>query len=322
MTGSPATRFELIPSEPVTVCEVWSRDGLQGWPAVIPTADKVAVVSAAIDAGIREVDVTSFVSPKITPQFGDAVEVLRALRSRHDQAVFRVLVVNTRSLDTMTANPDVLDLVDVAGFPISADEQHNIANVGRTHAEHQERLAAVVEGCQELGVAPLLCVATAFGSPLGGAVPVDKALELARWGVDRGVRKLMFGDTTGMADPVHVAALFSAARREFPGISLYAHFHDTRGVGLANTLAAIGSGVRTVDSCLGGAGGEPPTVEQNHSGEMGNVVTEDLVAVLDRMGFHLGIDVPALLAVGRRVEELSGRAMRSQVLRSGLAPAA
>lgn len=129
----------------------------------------------------------------------------------------------------------------------------------------------------------------------------------------------MLGDTTGMADPRHAATLFADVTKAFPDTDFIAHFHDTRGSGIANTLAAVAAGVRCVDSSLGGLGGEPPTVEQQHSGETGNVCTEDLVALLARMGVRTGIDIDRLLQVGRLVEEICGVSLRSQVQRAGTA---
>ena len=322
MTENIAKFLDLPVDERVAISEVWTRDGLQGWPDLIATQDKIAVVSEMIDAGVRDFDLTSFVSPKVTPQFGDATNVLEGLHPRRDEAEFRVLVVNARSFQRIAEHPVAAEVIDVTGFPISADEAHNLANLGKTHAEHKENMAVMIDAAADGGFTPLMCVATAYGSPLGGPVPTDQVLDLARWGYDRGVRKLMFGDTTGMADPLQAYTLFSTAIRAFPGAQLYAHFHDTRSSGIANTIAAIAAGVRVVDTCLGGAGGEPPTVLQNHVGESGNVCTEDLVAVLDRMGVRLDLDVPAVLEAGRHVERIVGRPLRSQVLRAGLAVAA
>jgi len=322
MSEGLASFLDLPREERVSISEVWTRDGLQGWPEIVATADKVAIVTEMIHAGIRDFDLTSFVSPKVTPQFGDATDVLEGLHPLRDRAEFRVLVVNKRSFERIAEHPVAAEVVDVTGFPISADEAHNLANLGKTHAEHKENMAAMIDAAAEGGFVPLMCVATAFGSPLGGVVPTETVLELAQWGYDRGVRKLMLGDTTGMADPLQAYSLHAAAIRAFPDAQIYAHFHDTRASGISNTLAAIAAGVRIVDTSLGGAGGEPPTVLQNHVGESGNVCTEDLVALLDRMGVNLGLDVPAVLAAGRHVEEILGQQLRSQVLRAGLAAGA
>lgn len=302
---------------PVTVCEVWPRDGLQGFDRTIPTEQKLEVIAAAVAAGVREVDATSLVSPRATKQFTDAEKLMTGVAEGDLNATFRVLVVNLRSLDRIAASESLRATVDICGFPISASESHNLANLRRGHRDHQEQLAGIIDRCGELGLAPLLCVATAYGCPLEGVVPREKVVELAVWGRERGVRKIMLGDTTGMADPRHVEELFGLLSSELPDVELFGHFHDTRGNGIANTLAAIRAGVRTVDSSLGGLGGEPPSVEQDHSGESGNVCTEDLVAVLERMGHRTGIDLDQLVRLGRRVEEICGRTLRSQILRTG-----
>jgi hydroxymethylglutaryl-CoA lyase len=318
MVEHPTSPFPT-PGGRVNVCEVWARDGLQGWPEVISTEAKFEVIRLAVEAGIREVDATSLVSPRATPQFGDAIDLLQRLRTAALEATIRVLTVNTRSFDRLAQHPELSEVVDVCGFPISASEPHNLANLHRSHAEHKLAVEAMVKRCYEMGFAPLLCIATAFGCPLAGTVTHDQVLELAHWADSLGVTKLMLGDTTGMADPSDSYRLWSRVADELPQAELFAHFHDTRGSGIANTLAAISAGVRNVDTSFGGAGGEPPTVEQHHSGESGNVVTEDLVALLERMGYDTGVDLEKLLAAGRRVEEISQTILRSQVQRAGLA---
>lgn len=304
---------------PITVCEVWTRDGIQGWPEPVPVESKLAVISGAVAAGIQEIDATSLVSPRATAQFTDAEELMGKVAESGLEATFRALVVNTRSFDRIAASAPLRTTISIAGFPISASEAHNVANLHKTHAEHLEELAQMIDRSYELGVVPLMCVATAYGCPISGVVPRSKVLELASWGYQRGVRKIMLGDTTGMADPRHAHELFSLLAAELPGAELMAHFHDTRGSGIANTLAAIDAGVRTVDASLGGMGGEPPTVDQNHSGESGNVCTEDLVALLARMGYDTGVDLDALLELGRRAESICHVPLRSQVLKTGLA---
>ena len=306
-------------SSEVVVCEVWPRDGIQGWGRVLPTAAKLAVIEAVVDAGVREVDATSLVSPAATAQFGDAADLLERLASVGLPASFRVLAVNRRSVERLRACGEAVRVVDTIGSPISASEEHNLANLRKNHADQKRELEAIIEGARELDADPLVCVATAFGSPLSGVVSHAQVLDLAGWAYERGVRRLMLGDTTGMADPRHAADLFTEAAEAFPDAQLTAHFHDTRGSGIANTIAAVAAGVKSVDSSLGGLGGEPPTVEQNHSGETGNVCTEDLVALFERMGFVTGIDMNRLLRAGRLAEEVCGVTLRSQVQRAGLA---
>jgi hydroxymethylglutaryl-CoA lyase len=175
----------------------------------------------------------------------------------------------------------------------------------------------MVQSGLDAGIQVMAAVATAYGCPILGQVDEEIVFGIARTLVDYGVSRLMLSDTTGLADPVRVRRFAERAKQEFPGVELIAHFHDTRGTGLLNTWAAVESGITTVDSSLGGLGGEPRSVEQNHSGETGNVATEDLVVALERAGVSTGINIAALLDAGRAQEQVTGSASRAQVLRTG-----
>lgn len=299
----------------VSVCEVWLRDGIQGWPAFIETSDKIRVLHAIAAAGIGEVDVTSFVSHRLVPQFADAEQLLAAADGLTRT---RVLTVNVEGARRIVDLHRRTGAIARCGMPFSVSEAHNIANLRRTHSEHREQLARIFDMLAEAGIEPLLGVVTAFGCPISGAVDPEDALAIARWGYGRGVTAIMFGDTTGMANPRGVAQLFSGARAIGPEIELIAHFHDNRGCGIANSLAAIASGARTVDSCLGGIGGEPRGVELGVAGDQGNTTTEDLVAVLSEMGVDTGIVLDRLMAAGALAEEVLGRPLLSRVQRAGL----
>jgi hydroxymethylglutaryl-CoA lyase len=301
----------------VAVCEAWPRDGIQGWPAVLPTADKVRLVEAVAAAGVPEIDVTSFVPAHVVPQFSDADEVLAAVPS---QVTVRVLTVNVRGAQRVVAAHRLGRSINRCGVPISASEAHNLANLRRDHATHKQAIAEMVDVLGEAGVAPLLGIATAYGCPIRGRVERDEVLSLVGWGASLGIRSIMFGDTTGMADPRTVHELFTEAVRAFPDVEFVAHFHDNRGCGIANTLAAIDAGAATVDASLGGVGGEPAAVEQGFVGESGNVSTEDLVAVLAQMSVRTGIDLDALLHAGSLAEEILGRPLHSRVQRAGTVP--
>jgi hydroxymethylglutaryl-CoA lyase len=205
----------------------------------------------------------------------------------------------------------------MCGIPFSVSEPHNLANLRRSHAEHREAVTRMVENLLAAGIRPLIGVVTAFGCPIRGRIDPQESLQLAHWAYDLGVRDIMFGDTTGLADPVTVARLFSAAS-VMDGVNLIAHFHDNRGAGIANTLAAIGAGATTVDACLGGIGGEPKAIELGLVGDQGNVTSEDLVAVLAAMGVETGIDPDALLRAGAIAEEIIGQPLFSKVQRAGL----
>ncbi|HTK64092.1 MAG TPA: hydroxymethylglutaryl-CoA lyase [Pseudonocardia sp.] len=300
----------------MSVCECWARDGLQSWPSVVATDRKLEVLHAAIAAGIAEVDATSLVPPRYAPQFADAEQVLAGLAATGVRA--RVLAPNLRGVQRAVELHERLGgFVETVGFPISASEPHNLANVKRTHAEHLPVIAEMITTAHGAGLTVIVAVATAYGCPLIGQVDEKTVFGIAATLADLGVDRLMLSDTTGLADPVRVARYTARARAEFPEVELVAHFHDTRGAGVANTWAAVAAGATCVDACLGGIGGEPATVEQNHAGETGNTCTEDVVVLLERAGIRTGIDVDALLAAGRAAAEVLGHPTRSQVQHTG-----
>jgi hydroxymethylglutaryl-CoA lyase len=305
----------------VTVCECWARDGIQGWPQFIATDAKIRVLEAVVAAGVDEADVTSFLPASTVPQMADAEAVLEGMPAGLRA---RVVVVNVKGVERALAVQRTLDAqetrgrIDAIGFPVSASEPHNIANLRRDHASHLQALDEIVTRCHTEGVEALMAVATAFGCPIAGEVPAESVLALVEWGVERDVRRIMLGDTTGMGNPDAAFDLFDTVRGRWPDVQFIAHFHDNRGRGLANTLAAIEAGVTTVDASLGGTGGEPRVVEQGEQGDLGNVCTEDLVATLDEMGIQTGIAVEALLVAGGLAEEVMGVRLSSRVQRAGL----
>lgn len=300
----------------MSVCECWARDGLQSWPTVISTEDKLDVLRAALAAGVTEIDATSLVPTRHAPQFGDAERLLAALADTGVRA--RVLAPNPRGVArAVDLHRDLGGFVDTVGFPISASEPHNLANVKRTHAEHLAAIGDMVGTAHDGGLRVIVAVATAFGCPLIGQVDEGTVFRIAQRLAELGVDRLMLSDTTGLADPVRAAAYTARAVREFPGVELVAHFHDTRGTGIANTWAAVLAGATCVDACLGGIGGEPATVEQNHAGQTGNVCTEDVVVLLQRAGVATGIDPEALIAAGRRAGQVLDAPTRSQVQHTG-----
>jgi hydroxymethylglutaryl-CoA lyase len=302
--------------EAVTVCECWARDGLQSWPEVVPTAEKLRVLRAALDAGFTELELTSLVPTATTTQFFDAEEVLRAV-PRVQGVRYRVLAPNVRGVERAIGLRERTGAIDVVGFPISASESHNVANLHRNHNDQLAQLEVMIERTLAAGMEPLAGIATSFGCPIVGHIPEAQVFWIADWLVEHGVRRLMFSDTTGLADPIQVASLICNATNRYPDAELVAHFHDTRGSGILNTWTAILHGATTADTCLNAIGGEPPVVEQNHSGETGNTSTEDLVVLLERAGVMTGIDVDALVRLGHIAESVLGRQGRSQVLRTG-----
>jgi hydroxymethylglutaryl-CoA lyase len=296
------------------ICECWARDGIQSW-GLIQTADKLRVLDAAIDAGIREIDATSFVPVRVVPQFFDNLSVLQHLADRG--LYVRVLAPNLRGFQDAIRAQGEIGAISAIGFPISASEAHNLANVRLTHDQHFEQIEQMTSLARESGMTVMAAVATAFGCPIIGTVDEDQVFAVADRLVGLGVTRLMLSDTTGLADPIRVRKYVSHAKEAFPEVEFIAHFHDTRGTGLLNTWAAIEGGIDVIDSSLGGLGGEPRAVEQNHSGETGNIATEDLVVALQRAGFTTNIDVDRIIEAGRLQEKVTGVAARAQVLRTG-----
>jgi hydroxymethylglutaryl-CoA lyase len=300
----------------VSFCECWARDGIQNWPERIPGEAKAEILNAVLSAGFAEAEVASFVPPRTTAQFGDALEVLELL-SRPDGVKTRVIVPNQRGLERALAANEATGAITTIGFPISASESHNRANLGRSRGESMAIARQIIETALDQGLDVVGSVSTALGCPIEGFVSPEQVMRMVDELYDAGLRRIMLADSTGLADPVSAQSLYECASARYPEVEWIAHFHDTRGRGMANTLAALAGGASVVDSCFGGVGGEPDSVAHGHVGEAGNVVTEDLVSMLAQMGAPLDVTLGRVLEIGRRVEEVMGRQLRSQVLRSG-----
>jgi hydroxymethylglutaryl-CoA lyase len=301
-----------VPGQKVNFCEVILRDGLQSWPDFIGTSDKIRILRAVCDAGVTEIDVASFVSPKLVPQFADRIALLEAIP---DDVRIRVLTVNAKGAEAVIDTHRNVRPIHFCGIPFSVSEPHNLANLRATHAQHREAVGAMIHDLLAAGVRPLIGVVTAFGCPIKGNVQPEETLALAQWVYDQGVRDIMFGDTTGMANPLAVAEIFSAASH-MGDVNLIAHFHDNRGVAIANVYAALGAGAATVDACLGGIGGEPKAIKLGLSGDQGNVASEDLLSSLASAGLMTGVDPERLLIAGAIVEEIIGRPLLSKTQRA------
>jgi hydroxymethylglutaryl-CoA lyase len=292
----------------VRIREVGPRDGFQNEPEVIPTADKVRLIEMLGACGLRRIEVTSFVRADVIPQLADASEVLSAVSLGSDVSV-SVLIPNERGLERALPLRDRFH--EINGF-LSASESHNQRNVGRSVAESVSGLGrtfarALSEGLRCEGV-----ISTSFGCPYEGHVPVSRVLDVACSLVEAGAVEVGFGDTTGMANPLQVRDFFAQARDRLPGIELTAHFHNTRGQGLANVLAALEVGVDSFESSFGELGGCPVP-----AGATGNIATEDLVSMLHEMGITTGVDLPGLLEASRLVQDVLGRPLGSHVLLAG-----
>jgi hydroxymethylglutaryl-CoA lyase len=300
----------------ISLCECWARDGIQNWPQQIPADEKAEIINSVLASGFAEAEVASFVPPRTTSQFEDALEVLQML-VRPEGVKTRVIVPNHRGLERALAANEATGAITTIGFPISASESHNRANLGRSREESMVIAREIIATALEAGLDVVGSVSTALGCPIEGVVPPEQVMLMVDELYDAGLRRLMLADSTGLADPTSARGLYERASACYPDIEWIAHFHDTRGRGIANTLAAIQGGATTVDSCFGGLGGEPDSVEHEHVGEAGNVVTEDLVSMLGQMEIPLDVSPSRVLEIGRRVEAIMGRQLRSQVLRSG-----
>ena len=292
----------------VRLREVGPRDGFQNEPEVIPTADKVRLIELLGATGLQRIEVTSFVRPDVIPQLADAEEILSAV-SLPDSVSVSVLIPNERGLERALGLRDCFD--EINGF-LSASETHNQKNVGRSVPESLAGLRRTFSRARSEGLRCEGVISTSFGCPYEGHVPVDRVLDVAAELAAAGAVEVGFGDTTGMANPLQVRDFFVAARERLPGVELTAHFHNTRGQGLANVLAALEAGVESFESSFGELGGCPVP-----AGATGNIATEDLVSMLHEMGISTGVDLGALLVASRAVRDVLGRPLGSHVLLAG-----
>jgi hydroxymethylglutaryl-CoA lyase len=289
----------------IQIREVGPRDGFQNEPEVIPTDDKVRLVEMLARTGLRRLEVTSFVRADVIPQLADGAEVLRRA-SIPDEVAVTVLIPNERGLDNAL---ELRDRFDEVNLFLSASETHNRKNVNRSIEESLSGLERVVARARAEGLRCEGVISVAFGCPYEGDVPRERVFAIARRLVEAGCEEIAFGDTTGMANPRQVGEFFSEADL---GVELTAHFHNTRGQGLANVVAALDAGVRSFESSFGELGGCPVP-----KGATGNIASEDLVSMLHEMGYETGIDLERLLACAREVQEVLGRPLGSHVLTAG-----
>ena len=293
----------------VRIREVGPRDGFQNEPETISTDAKVELIGALARTGLRRLEVTSFVRADVIPQLADAAEVLARI-DVPDEVAVSVLIPNARGLELALEQRERIDEINVF---LSASETHNRKNVNRSIAESLSELEGVLARARGAGLRCEGVISTSFGCPYEGHVAPERVLEIAARLRDAGAQEIGFGDTTGMANPRQVSEFFAAARDALgAGVELTAHFHNTRGQGLANVLAALDAGVDSFESSFGELGGCPVP-----AGATGNIATEDLVSMLHEMGVQTGIDLAALLACARRAQEILGRPLGSHTLVAG-----
>ncbi len=294
--------------EHVSVREVGPRDGFQNEPEVIATDDKIRLVECLAATGLRRLEVTSFVRADVIPQLADGVEVLRRARIPEEVSV-TVLVPNERGLDNAL---EVRDRFQEINLFLSASETHNQKNVNRSVEESLVGFERVVARARDEGLRCEAVISVAFGCPYEGEVGPERVFAIARRLRDAGCVEIAFGDTTGMANPAQVRDFFAAAPEELGEAELTAHFHNTRGQGLANVLAALDAGVRSFESSFGELGGCPVP-----KGATGNIATEDLLSMLHEMGYETGVELERLLACARDAQSVLGRPLGSHVLTAG-----
>jgi len=290
----------------VTIVEVGPRDGFQVEPEFIPTELKVEIINAIARAGVSKIETSSFVSPKFVPQLADAAEVFAAI-DRRPGTRYTALVPNLKGAErALAAGADGVRLV------MTSTETYNKKNVGMTIDESLEVCRQIIDRLRDEPMKVEAVVALAFGCPFEGPVSEDRVSELARRFVDMGVRELSIADSVGLGNPRRVGSTMARLRSELPDVALSLHLHDTRGLGLANVVAALQAGVDTFDSSIGGLGGCP--VFPNGAG---NIATEDLANLCEEMGISTGVDIEAIQAVSGQMQTFLKRQLPSRVLLAG-----
>ncbi len=286
--------------------EVAPRDGFQNESQFINTEDKIAIVNRLGECGYAKIEVTSFTSPKAIPALKDAEAVMHQI-VRNPNVIYTVLVPNLRGAErAMICGVDEINLV------MSVSETHNLSNLRMGRERSFAQLAAVIAEVKSTNVAINVSLSTVFGCPMQGDIDLTDVLQWVDRFAQLGVHGITLCDTTGMAYPTQTAGIFNAVLQRFGDLEVTAHFHNTRGMALANTIAALESGVVRFDSSLGGLGGCPYA-----PGASGNVSTEDLVHMLQLMGHDMGVDLPAIMDISRDLPALIGHPVNSQTLAAG-----
>ena len=289
----------------VYIQEVCTRDGFQAEARFVPTPEKVALIDRLSRTGLALIEVSSFSSPKAIPMLADAEEVFRRIERRSD-VEYSALVPNVKGCQrALAANATMLNVV------ISASESHNRANLKMSSDQSLSQFASITEAARGK-VKISASVATAFGCPFEGDVPVDRVLEIINRLVALEIGHIALSDTTGMANPAQVRRLFDVVIPRWPAVTFTAHFHDTRAMGLANVVAALESGVTHFDASLGGLGGCPFA-----PGATGNICTEDMVHMLECMGYDTGVNLEALLSAARSLPGIVGHDVPGHLIKAG-----
>jgi hydroxymethylglutaryl-CoA lyase len=297
----------------VQIVEVGARDGLQNEPDVVGTGDKLALINRVIDAGIRRIEVASFVNPARVPQMADAEAVIAGLPDRKNMSYIGLCLNKRGVLRAIESRAGGKRGIDEAGCVLVASDTFGQRNQGQTMAEGIAANREMLRLARAEGLIPQLTISAAFGCPFEGEVPAQRVLDIAKAMVDAAPDEIALADTIGVAVPAQVSALFGALREIVPAhIRLRAHFHNTRGTGIANAWAAYDAGVRVLDSSVAGLGGCPFAPKAT-----GNIATDDLIYMLRRSGVDSGVDLSGIIATTHWMETILGRALPAMVARAG-----
>ena len=296
----------------VDIREVGPRDGFQNEPETIATTDKIDLIKRLAHTGLRRIEVASFVRPDVIPQLSDGVEVLHGIHGQDgvsDDISLMVLVPNSKGLDNALKVRETFS--EVAIF-VSASETHNKKNVNRTIAESMADNEIIAKRIVAEDLRCAAVIATSYGCPFEGKVPMKRVLDIAEQFAAAGAAEVGFGDTTGMANPAYVGEFFAAAIERLPGVEVTAHFHNTRGQGLANAYAALQAGCTSFESSFGELGGCPVP-----AGSTGNISSEDLISMFEEMGVSTGVSLPGLIDAAREAQRVLGRKLTSHSIVAG-----
>lgn len=303
-------------SADVVICECFARDGLQHEPAFVATADKIALIDAFTEAGFPRIEATSYSHPGKVPAFGDAGDVLAGI-ARRPSVYYKATTPNLTGVERALADLAAGHGANEVSLLASATESHTQRNLGTSREGQWARIAEMVRAAGDrfrlVGV-----ISVALGCPFEGEVPPERVVEDVLRFAKHGVRIVTIGDTTGLGTPVKVTRLFRLLNAAAPDVTCVGHFHDTRGVGIANCVAAYDAGCSHFDSSFGGVGGHPTKIRYG-SGRAGNVATEDLVSLFEMEGVSTGLDLDKMMVASRLCEQVLGRQLDSKVARAGFA---
>ncbi len=293
----------------VSIIEVGPRDGLQGEPEILPTATKIEFIRRAVDAGIRRLEVTSFVHPKRVPQMADAEDVIRGL-PRKDGVIYIGLVLNRKGFDRAQATG-----IDEIGMAVVASDTYNQRNQGVPTADSVKAWLEIARAAKAAGIRANVMISSAFGCPFEGEVPVRRVLDLVEQVMEGGPVDLGIADSIGVAVPSQVRDLIGAVRLKAPGVPIRCHFHNTRNTGIANAQAALDAGVASLDASIGGIGGCPFAPAAT-----GNIPTDDLLYMLDRSGVNTGVSLDRVISTSQWLAQQLGRSTPAMLPKAGNFP--